>query len=103
MIKSNWNVKIKGQGLSVNEIFSRFWRSRGVSNPTEFLSPDYYFINPAAEMKNMKTAANVFIDAINNGSNILVYADVDTDGCSSAAIIKHYIDKLGFECSVCIN
>ena len=103
MIKSNWNVKIKGQGLSVNEIFSKFWRNRGVSNPTEFLSPDYYFINPAAEMKNMKTAANVFIDAINNGSNILVYADVDTDGCSSAAIIKHYIDKLGFECSVCIN
>lgn len=103
MIKSNWNVKIKGQGLSVNEIFSKFWRSRGVANPTEFLSPDYYFINPAAEMKNMKNAANVFIDALNNWSKILVYADVDTDGCSSAAIIKHYIDKIGFECSVCIN
>lgn len=103
MIKPTWNVKIKGQGLSVNEIFNKFWRSRGISNPQEFISPDYYSILPSTELHNIEKAGQVFLSAIENKKDILVYADVDTDGCSSAAIIKHYIDKLGYECSVCIN
>lgn len=103
MIKSNWNVKIKGQGLSLNEIFNKFWRSRGISNPTEFLSPDYYSILPNQDLKNIDSAAQLFLSAIDNQKRILVYADVDSDGCSAAAIIKHYIDRLNYDCSVCIN
>lgn len=103
MLKTSWNVKIKGQGLSVNEIFEKFWRERGIDNPEEFLSPDYYSIFPSNYLKNIDNAARVFLRNIQEHKNILVYADVDTDGCTSAAIIKGYIDRLNYESTVCIN
>lgn len=103
MVKPEWKIQVKGQGLSVNEIFSKFWRERGISNPVEFLSPDYYSILPSTDLKNIKQAAETFLKNLKDQKNILVYADVDTDGCSSAAIIKGYIDRLGYDASVCIN
>lgn len=103
MRKSNWKVNVNGQGISVNDIIDRFWRSRGIENPEAFLNPSGNIL-PAGALKNIDKAAMTFNICKNMPSpKFLIYADVDADGCSSAAILYHYLTALGIEAEVYIN
>ena len=102
MKKSNWNVKVNGRGTPVNDIVEKFWVTRGVKNPEAFLNPVGNIL-PATNLSNIIRAAETFCNHINNNSKFLIYADVDADGCSSAAILYHYITKHDCECEVYIN
>lgn len=103
MRKSNWKVSVNGQGIPVNDIISKFWMSRGIENPETFLSPVGNIL-PAGALKNIDKAAMTFNICKNMPSpKFVIYADVDADGCSSAAILYHYLTALGIEAEVYIN
>lgn len=102
MKKSNWKIKVNGKGTPVNDIVDKFWASRGIDNSESFLCPVGNIL-PSTELNNIVKAAEVFYNNITNKSKFLIYADVDADGCSSAAILYHYITKLECECEVYIN
>lgn len=103
MRKSNWKVNVNGQGTPVNDIIDKFWRSRGIENPETFLNPSGNIL-PAGALKNIDKAARTFNICKNMPSpKFLIYADVDADGCSSAAILYHYLTALGIEAEVYIN
>lgn len=102
MRKDNWKIKVNGKGTPVSEIVQKFWKSRGVENPEAFLNPSGNML-PSTNLKNITTAAQTFGNAVYRGHKFLIYADVDADGCSSAAILYHYIMKLGCPCEVFIN
>lgn len=103
MRKSNWEVKNNGRGLTVNEIFDKIWISRGVKDVEEFLNPNAYHLYPATEFNNIDKAARTFIMMLKSNAKFLIYADVDTDGCASAAIMKHYLNNYGIDAEVYIN
>ena len=100
--KSNWKIKVHGKGTPVNDIVEKFWASRGIDNPEAFLFPVGNIL-PSTSLTNIIRAAEVFYSNIVNKSKFLIYADVDADGCSSAAILYHYITKHECECEVYIN
>ena len=100
--KPSWKIKVNGKGTAVNDIVNKFWHSRGIDNPEAFLNPSGNIL-PSIELSNMYTVASTFCMMLNSGCKFLVYADVDADGCSSAAILYHYIRAHGCECSVYIN
>ena len=103
MRKSNWKVNVNGQGSPVNDIIKKFWISRGIENPETFLNPVGNII-PARDLKNIDKAATTFNICKNMPSpKFLIYADVDADGCSSAAILYHYLTALEIETEVYIN
>lgn len=103
MRKSNWKVNVNGQGIPVNDIINKFWVSRGIENPETFLSPVGNIL-PAGALKNIDKAAMTFNICKNMPSpKFVIYADVDADGCSSAAILYHYLTALGIEAEVYIN
>lgn len=102
MRKSNWKVLVNGQGTPVNEIVDKFWHTRGISNPETFLNPVGNIL-PSTDLSNIVSAAVSFCDHISRRSKFLIYADVDADGCSSAAILYHYLTHHSCECEVYIN
>lgn len=102
MRKDNWKIKVNGTGTPVNEIIDKVWRSRGIENPEAFLNPVGNIL-PSAELSNIEKAARTFYMMINMKAKFTVYADVDADGCSSAAILYHYLTAHECECRVFIN
>lgn len=103
MKKDNWKIKVNGKGTPVNDIIDKVWRSRGVDNPSAFLNP-VGNIYPASCFKFIEKAARTFNMCMKMpNSKFLIYADVDTDGCSSAAILYHYLTALDIEAEVYIN
>lgn len=78
---------------------------RGIKDPYMFLCP---LENPEAEInsyefKNMKEAVQKTLYHMRNKSNILVIADVDTDGVASGALtyrgLRQLSDLTGSECT----
>ena len=102
MRKDNWKIKVNGKGTPVSEIIDKVWRSRGIENPEAFLNPVGNIL-PSTELSNIEKAALTFYTMINKKAKFTVYADVDTDGCSSAAILYHYLTAHECECRVFIN
>lgn len=102
MKKSNWKVNVNGRGIPVNEIVDKFWSSRGIDSPQTFLNPSGNIL-PTCAFENIEKAGSTFYRMIHSKSKFLIYADVDADGCSSAAILYHYLTFHGVEASVYIN
>ncbi len=102
MRKETWNVKVNGQGTPVNQIMNKLWMDRGVENPEVFMHPEGYIL-PSTALKNIEAAGKLFLEHIDNHSKFLIYADVDADGCSSAAILCHYLRNFDVDIEVYIN
>lgn len=94
MRKDNWKIQFDTLNLTPNEMLDKFFINRNIKNPQEFLTPNANKIYPFKYFENIEAAGKVLLDVIHNEGNILIYADVDTDGCCAAAIVKHYLDKI---------
>lgn len=104
MRKDTWNIISNAEGFVVNDIISTIVRKRGVTNPQEFFNPDTTHIYPSNLLCNIDKAVSTLKLVLNYPNpDILIYADVDTDGCCSAAILKHYLRKLGIDATTYIN
>lgn len=103
VIKDNWKIKVNGKGMSANDIYERLKKSRNIDKISDFFHPSTYHILPYTNLKNIDLAAKVFIDTIKENGKVLVYADVDADGCSSATIIYRYLKRFNIEVDTYIN
>ena len=103
MRKDYWKVKADCRGLSANEIADKILSVRGITDVNDFLYPSEIHILPASELKNIESASNLFIDGILSNKKFLIYADVDVDGCTSAAIIYHYLKHFDLDIVTHIN
>lgn len=88
MKKSNWKIKVSGQGMSANEIFNAVMHARGITDIEDFLNPSSIYITPSEDLINIDQAAHTLME---NNNKVLIYADTDTDGCTSAAIMYRYL------------
>lgn len=91
MRKTNWRIGVEGQGQSVNDITKKIWQHRGIEDPEDFLNPSSVHILPPSDLLNIDDAALLLLNHVIKKSNIMIYADTDTDGCTSAAILYHYL------------
>ena len=103
MIKDNWKVKLQGRNLPTLQIINRISQIRGIDNIPNFLSPGMEYINDPKEFKNIDIAASIMQEGIKERKDFLIYADVDADGCTSAAIIYHYLKAFDIEPKLYIN
>lgn len=86
-----WNVKIDGRGMDQLEIIEALLESRGVEDFYEFLNPSSEELIPFEKLKNIDKAADIILDAIDNGGTFLVYYDTDCDGISAGTIMTRYL------------
>jgi single-stranded-DNA-specific exonuclease len=82
------------QTINVNPILSKILVNRGVTNFNEAKS----YFRPSIEdchdpflMKDMGSATNRLIQAIDNKESILVYGDYDVDGSTSVAMMYSFL------------
>lgn len=78
-----------------DNIIDKILKIRGIENKESFLCPSEEFLNSPWSLSDMKGAVDKIIYAVQNGFKIGVYADIDTDGTTSLAIIYHYLKKQG--------
>jgi single-stranded-DNA-specific exonuclease len=67
---------------------------RGILDVDSFLNPDLSFIQDPAGMDNMVAGAALLMSNIGPNKTILICADCDVDGYTSATIMYQYIKKL---------
>ena len=105
MIKPSWCIKVDGRGKSSDEIFNSILKSRGIdlTSYKDFIEPSTYWLHPSNAFRNIEQASEIFIHGIGEGKKFFIYADVDTDGCTSAAIIYHYLSAFDIHTDVYIN
>ncbi|WP_293676126.1 single-stranded-DNA-specific exonuclease RecJ [uncultured Phenylobacterium sp.] len=88
-------------GLS--ELLARALASRGVSaeHCGDFLNPTLkaLFPNPSS-FADMDRAAEILVDALAARRRVVVFADYDVDGASSAALIVRWFRAMGLEISI---
>ena len=93
MKKNNWNIRFNGQGMTANAIITKIMENRGVLDKDikDFLYPREDHLYPGTALSNIHKAAGMVL----HSRFPLIYADTDTDGCSSAAImIRWFQDYL---------
>lgn len=88
-------------GLS--ELLARSLAARGVTAETcgDFLNPTLKALFPdPSSFADMDRAASVLVDALEARRRIVVFADYDVDGASSAALIVRWFREMGLELSI---
>ncbi|GFN32433.1 single-stranded-DNA-specific exonuclease RecJ [Paenibacillus xylaniclasticus] len=100
-MKFEW--KKKKPKIGYNETFSvidKLAAINGIEEVFEFMYPSEDSLHNPYLLKNIEEAKNRIIQAIEQKQNISIYADVDTDGVSSTAIIYRYLlnftDKVSY-------
>jgi len=66
----------------------------GVEDVEDYLAPTGYQIEPFTNYNNHHQAYELFINHINQQSNICLYADIDNDGVTSYTMMYRYIKEL---------
>jgi len=86
-------------GLS--EPLARALASRGVTDGANFLNPTLKALFPdPSSFAGMDRAAELLVDALVERRRVVVFADYDVDGASSAALIVRWFRAMGLELSI---
>lgn len=102
-MKKEWDVSVDGRKLSGGEIISAIFESRNIDDVSHFLCPNECDLIPFDKMINIDQAFKIIDDAIMMNENFLIYADTDTDGCTSGAIMYRYLLNFTDNISCYIN
>jgi single-stranded-DNA-specific exonuclease len=74
--------------------------SRGVEDVDAFLNPTREHLQSPLNLKNIRTAAELYTRVVKAGGKVLIIVDSDNDGYTSAAIIYQYTKRLNPNCQV---
>jgi len=97
-LKQNWKVlDSKEEYNDYDSITEKILKIRGVKDKEKFLNPKDDDINNPWELSNMGLAVDKIIYAIENKSKIGIYADIDSDGVTSATIMYKYLNEFGIK------
>ena len=102
-MKTEWNIKIDGRGLTDVEIIEALMESRGIKDYEKFLTPTEDDIIPYDEMLGVEEGCDIVLNTIENGGKFIVHFDVDQDGISSGTIITRYLLNYTNNVSTTIN
>ena len=90
------------RGMPTNEIIQTILDSRGIDDLEHFLNPTEEDLLPMDGMGDIESA-KIMIDS---AKSIMIYADVDTDGVTSCAIMYRYLRNVlsdDIKIDTCIN
>lgn len=90
-MEKKWVVKHDCRGMETSEIIDTILADRGVENVSALLYPDEEYLIPFEEMKNIKRAANIISNNIENDGSFFVHFDTDTDGISAGSIAVRWL------------
>lgn len=95
---SNYRVLVDGTKLAGKQILDKILEARGIEDVSDFLHPSPSYLIPYTYLQNIDKAKDIILSTIQSQGSFMIYADVDTDGCSSAAIayryLKNFTDKI---------
>ncbi|MCH5193119.1 MAG: single-stranded-DNA-specific exonuclease RecJ [Oscillospiraceae bacterium] len=80
--------------------------SRGIDTyekAAAFFDQDSSALSDPFEIKDMKKAAEIILEAAESGKKICVYGDYDCDGITAAALLYSYLDAMGADVCYHIN
>lgn len=97
MIKiSTWiERKPKIKPRSTDNLTERILKIRGISEDSmdDFIAPTSDLENDWKDIRNMKTAVNIFNEIVKTNGNVVISGDPDADGVTSLAILFNYFTK----------
>ena len=102
-MKKELKIKADCRGMLNSEIIETILDNRGIKDIEGFLNPTEDDLLPLDSFYKIDEAAKIVIDGLKNNSKILVWGDVDCDGCTSNAIMMRYLRDIGAECDWGIN
>lgn len=102
-MKKIFKAKDDCRGMSTGEIISTIFERRGIEDFPEFLHPTIDDLIPYEKLRNIENAFKIVDDGVNQEKSFLVYADVDTDGCSAGAIMYRYLRNFTNKVRITIN
>ena len=102
-MKTNYNIKADCRGMYEEDIFNTILEQRGIEDVEHFLNPTEEDLLPLDSLPHIKNAYKLMKNHIENGNQITVLFDTDTDGVTAGSIITRYLRNLGVECQTFIN
>jgi single-stranded-DNA-specific exonuclease len=91
-------VKLLANALKVSPIVAALLISRGYETEEkahQFLNPSIEHLHEPYLLKDMKTAVNRTLKAIENGEKILIWGDYDVDGTTGTVVLRKALEILG--------
>ncbi|MDQ3061959.1 MAG: single-stranded-DNA-specific exonuclease RecJ, partial [Acidobacteriota bacterium] len=91
-------VKLLANALKVSPIVAALLISRGYETEEKahrFLNPSIEHLHEPYLLKDMKTAVNRILKAIENGEKILIWGDYDVDGTTGTVVLRKALEILG--------
>lgn len=85
--------KVKGRN-DIDDIQGCIFENRGIQDPYTYMHLDDECIIPYEKLDNIERATNDFVSCMENGYNVFILQDSDTDGVTSAAMMYNYIKKV---------
>ncbi len=89
--------------MDYHETVQQIFNDRGVKDGYRFLHPSVDDLLPLDDFTNIEEAADIVINAVQNGCKIGLLLDVDLDGITSGAIIYRYLKQLNADITPFIN
>lgn len=103
-MEKQYKVLADCRGQYEQEIIDTILENRGIKDVEHFLNPREEDMLPLCNLKNIDKAYQIYRNAIDNNWNITIYADTDTDGVTSGAIITRYTREVqNYHCECVIN
>ena len=102
-LKDNWKLKYDLRWADNNQIIDIVLKSRGVEDKEEFLHPSEKNLIPFELFPNISKGYSIVNESLKENKKILIYGDVDTDGCTAASIIYRYLNNFTSDLEICIN
>lgn len=97
------NILTDARDMTKEEMILSVMEKRKINDPASFFHPIKNDLIDFKKLKGIEEAAERVIKAIDNNENILLYADVDVDGVTSAAIMYRYLANFTDNYKVAIN
>lgn len=86
-----YKAKSDCRGMDEDEIVDAILEQRGICNPEHFFNPTEKDLLPLTDLKYIDEAYQVLNRHIENGSNIGVFFDTDSDGVTAGTIMSRYL------------
>ena len=78
-----------------DDLIDQVIANRGVADRESFLRPDYQSLHDPSGLKNMSSAVDRLVKAIDSHEQIAVFGDYDHDGTPAAALLSEGIERCG--------
>lgn len=104
-----WRQRAADDGLArrhqldhgLSEPLARALASRGITDGANFLNPTLRVLFPdPSSFADMDRAAAILVDALAERRRVVVFADYDVDGATSAALLVRWFRAMGLELGI---